>query len=421
MEEEIKYLSREECIEKLVNECRFYKVGDVFNISKISSQMVTHKSRILLWESIKLFTIDYKGNSITERLYWFFYRIDNYPSCKICSTSTNFQGFNLGYTQFCSQKCVGVGSNEKRDKTKKEKYPNGEGIKHNPQKAKQTKLERYGNENYTNSKKAKETCLNRYGVDNPAKIDFVKESKRATCLKRYNAENPFQSSKIQEKIKNDRFNKTGYINVSQLPEVKEKKRVKNSNKSEEEKQQKSIKLKKAWKNKTKEQIKIQFEKSSITYFNKTGYKHQSQDPNSKIHINSVKSIFHPNYKNIYYQSNNEKIFLDIIDELNLNSYICRGVSIKYKYGESFKYYIADFILEYNKNNKYLIEIKATHNYFYTDLWNGILFSKWDASEKFCKENNYREYIFILNNKIIKKEEIINNIMIPFFHLNYPYL
>ena len=49
-------------------------------------------------------------------------------------------------------------------------------------KSKQTKLERYGDENYTNREKSKQTCLERYGVDNVFKIKEVQEKYRQTCL-----------------------------------------------------------------------------------------------------------------------------------------------------------------------------------------------------------------------------------------------
>ena len=46
---------------------------------------------------------------------------------------------------------------------------------------KQSKLEKYGNENYNNRDKAKQTCITKYGVDNPFKdVEHIKESWRTT-------------------------------------------------------------------------------------------------------------------------------------------------------------------------------------------------------------------------------------------------
>lgn len=69
------------------------------------------------------------------------------------------------------------------------------------EKSKQTKLERYGDENYNNRNKAKETNLMRYGFDNPIKCSEVKEKIKQTNLKRYGVENSSQSKEIKEKIK----------------------------------------------------------------------------------------------------------------------------------------------------------------------------------------------------------------------------
>lgn len=79
----------------------------------------------------------------------------------------------------------------------------------NREKCKQTKEEKYGDAFYTNREKCKQTILERYGVKNPSQIkgisDKVKETKRIrynnenynnigaakeTCLQRYGIENP---------------------------------------------------------------------------------------------------------------------------------------------------------------------------------------------------------------------------------------
>ena len=41
---------------------------------------------------------------------------------------------------------------------------------HASSKMKETKLERYGDENFVNTEKRRNTCLQKYGVDNPSKI-----------------------------------------------------------------------------------------------------------------------------------------------------------------------------------------------------------------------------------------------------------
>lgn len=90
------------------------------------------------------------------------------------------------------------------------------------EKTKQTKLERYKDENYNNREKYKQTCLERYGFDSPIKCPEVKEKIKQTNLKRYGVENVYQSEEIKEKIKQDNIQKYGCEHSSQRPEVKER-------------------------------------------------------------------------------------------------------------------------------------------------------------------------------------------------------
>lgn len=57
------------------------------------------------------------------------------------------------------------------------------------EKIKQTKLERYNDENYNNPEKNKQTCLEKYGVESHNSLDFVNEKRVATFRKNYNGEN----------------------------------------------------------------------------------------------------------------------------------------------------------------------------------------------------------------------------------------
>lgn len=51
-------------------------------------------------------------------------------------------------------------------------------------KIKQTKLEKYNDENYNNLEKYKQTCLKKYNVDNPAKVKELLEKRVATYCQR---------------------------------------------------------------------------------------------------------------------------------------------------------------------------------------------------------------------------------------------
>jgi len=120
--------------------------------------------------------------------------------CKICGNPTEFKGFKYYYDNCCSKKCkdiyrgkrieeenlknFGVRNSYQREDVKEtikniclEKYGvecflQTKTIKNlkvdkNKQKEKETKLARYGDENYNNIKKYKQTCLKKYGVENP--------------------------------------------------------------------------------------------------------------------------------------------------------------------------------------------------------------------------------------------------------------
>lgn len=75
-------------------------------------------------------------------------------------------------------------------------------------KSKQTKLERYGNENYTNIEKIKETQNLLYGGMLSGSKE-ISEKIRKTNLEKYGVESIFKSKIIQDKIKQTKINKYG--------------------------------------------------------------------------------------------------------------------------------------------------------------------------------------------------------------------
>jgi hypothetical protein len=101
----------------------------------------------------------------------------------------------------------------KAKKTKLEKY--GDENYQNVEKIKKTKLEKYGDENFTNRVKSKITCLDRYGVDNVSKVDTIKELKKETSNKNWGFDNVFKSPEIKDKISKtikDKYGSDLYIN-----------------------------------------------------------------------------------------------------------------------------------------------------------------------------------------------------------------
>jgi len=162
------------------------------------------------------------------------------------------------------------------------------------------------------------------------------------------------------------------------------------------------------------------DKGKQTYFNKTGYYHNSQNPDCLA--GKTKAYKYGYYKNIYYYGSYEKEFLILMDSINVLYYVSRGKTIKYSFYDQEKYYYYDYLITYPDNTKDIIEIKAPHHYFYKDLTSGKLFQKWNSVERFIDAHkDYKNYHFILNNSIITKQEIIDKYLIPYFHKNYPYL
>ena len=88
---------------------------------------------------------------------------------------------------------------KKRIQTNLEKYGSEYGFQAEPikDKIKQTKLERYSNENYNNSTKTKKTKLEKYGNENYNNYEKANQ----TNLIKYGFKRPAQSSEIKEKIK----------------------------------------------------------------------------------------------------------------------------------------------------------------------------------------------------------------------------
>ena len=75
--------------------------------------------------------------------------------------------------------------------------------------SKNTKLLKYGDENYTNREKYKKTCSEKYG-GHFNKLDEFKDKIKKTCLERYNFEYPIKNKEVQEKKKKTCLERYGY-------------------------------------------------------------------------------------------------------------------------------------------------------------------------------------------------------------------
>jgi predicted nuclease of restriction endonuclease-like RecB superfamily len=84
---------------------------------------------------------------------------------------------------------------------------------------KQTRLEKYGNENYNNNIRSKETCLKRYGVEYPQQnlIFFNKQQISGFKMKKYKETNLTYQGTYELDFINEYYNK---INIENGPTIR---------------------------------------------------------------------------------------------------------------------------------------------------------------------------------------------------------
>lgn len=143
-------------------------------------------------------TIPFELN-FKEKIWFFFNKLTERPKCKTCGNEIKFRNrFDKPYGEFCTLDCINTNKTEMLSRIKKsfnEKY----GIDYYPQhsdfikKQKKTKLEKYGNENYTNYEKGMQTKLEKYG--NFTNLKKIEE----TCLKKYGAKSYVESESFKNK------------------------------------------------------------------------------------------------------------------------------------------------------------------------------------------------------------------------------
>lgn len=205
-------------------------------------------------------------NDFNQRIEWILNGRQDFPKCKVCNKKITdikrFSGSILkGYYDTCSKYCMNI-LKQKRIKefiqsdslffekrtnkskqtclkkygvenayqsstikqkikqTKLERYNNENFV--NVDKIKQTKLKKYGNAYFCNIEKCKQTCLKKYGVQCSLSSKYVRAKYEQTMKQKYSVSNPGQSSKIQTKIKQTSINKYGKNHYLQADIVKEK-------------------------------------------------------------------------------------------------------------------------------------------------------------------------------------------------------
>lgn len=182
------------------------------------------------FETPRQFLYHLKKLKITEKEYFDkFLKQDNDEICKTCGNSVDFQNIRCGYKLYCSHKCALNHPDEKIKRAESvkqiclEKY-GVEYISQLPeivQKTKQTKLEKYGDENYNNQKKIQSTLLEKYGVAYSAHVPGVREKIKKTSLEKYGTEHPSQNENVKQKVRETTFQKYGSFHFNQSERGKE--------------------------------------------------------------------------------------------------------------------------------------------------------------------------------------------------------
>ena len=146
--------------------------------------------------------------------------------CEVCGAPTTFDRYYNGYRKTCSKQCASAltvkggkqsklerygsenyNNKEKNQRTKLERY--GDAFFTNIEKGRKTKETRYGDANYNNTAKNKTTCLERYGYERASQAPEVKEKQRNTVMERYGVSSPMQCEKIKQHYMQNYIEKNG--------------------------------------------------------------------------------------------------------------------------------------------------------------------------------------------------------------------
>jgi len=237
-------------------------------------------------------------------------------TCKICKKQTAYIAISSGYKNCCSSKC----SKEYNTLRTKEEIIKKYGVenifqdKKIKEKIKNTKKERYGDENYLNREKAKETSLRNNGCEWGLANKDIHKQGQITMEKLY-GEKPLQHPEIRKKKKETSLKRYGVESPNQSNKVKENKK-----------------------------------KSCLE---KYGVENPMQDKN--IFVKNQKSGFRAKkYKNVYYRGSYELDFLEkFYDKIDIEN----GPSVSYLFKGKNKVYHSDF---YIPSKNLVIEIKSSY-------------------------------------------------------------
>lgn len=164
-------------------------------------------------------------NDLKEAVQRIFYKIEKKNICPICGKPVKWLGKkNRLMLNTCSLECgfklrqIHNEQHWERLYGVKNVFATNECVKQ----IKQTKLEKYGDENYNNHEQTVQTCIERYGVKNGGGSKETIEKNKQHFLKKYGVTTPFKDHDVKEKIKQTNLKKYGVENPNQNQDIQEK-------------------------------------------------------------------------------------------------------------------------------------------------------------------------------------------------------
>ena len=138
---------------------------------------------------------------------------ENEGICKNCGKPTKYLNFRLGYRDCCSRTCTNILRYNVPYTFQSEEVKN---------KAKETKLFRYGDPHYNNREQVHKTNLKNLGVEMPFMSNEVQQKCQDTCFKHYGVRNPYSSDVIRKQIVETFIYNYGVDNPRKSEEIKKK-------------------------------------------------------------------------------------------------------------------------------------------------------------------------------------------------------
>jgi len=248
--------------------------------------------------------------------------------------------------------------------------------------------------------KLESSCMDKYGVTNSMYSEISKNKLKQTMKEKYGVECLLSNQKWKEEKMQKKY---GVNNAFQIPEVKETIHEKYQAKLKDEEYNKKVVDRRR---KTVQErygvnhvmdLKSVRDKQGDSLFKKYGAKHPAQVPElfrkQQIKIKSglgIKIYYTKFGDKIHYQSKDELRFIQTCEEKDIK--IFDGPTLKYLLNEKEHVYHCDF-----ETNGFIIEIKATHQYYYEALESGEIDAKNKAAQEYAALIN-KEFLFLLDVK-----------------------